>query len=599
MTQVPPPILRERTRHEAVSTVYSRLPGTSIVNVINAGLIVLVLADRGHARGALEWLTLMALLSCARGLLYLRYRADRDKAGRARRWERVAVLGSFCAGLLWGLGPVLPFSHFSTHLWFWAFVIAGMSAGATSLHAAHLPTALAFVVPATLPLAVSLLLQDTLQGYAAAGMTIAFVAVMSFTGMLFSREFARMQALKFTVEQRAVELDESNRRLSREIHDHRSTSEALHQSQKMEALGNLTGGFAHDFNNILTVIISNLDSIAAQTRQARIKELALSATNAAESGADLLSRLLAFARKQPLEPRLVNVVDVVADFRDLLMHAVSGPVRVAFDFSVPVAVASIDPAQFQAMLLNLVVNARDAMPPQGGLITVRVSKIELGEEALRGTEARPGWFVAVRVEDDGEGMAPETLAHAFEPFFTTKADRGGTGLGLSQVYGFARQSGGFGSIESTPGEGSCVTIAIPALDDRLAPQGVQSGRAVLPAGACSMLLVDDNAAVLRTLAAGLAEDGWDVASAETPQEALAMAAERRFDIVVTDVEMPGEMNGLKLATALRALYPDLPVLLMSGAPVAMDMAGPDFPFITKPFRKHAFIEKVQSLVAQG
>jgi signal transduction histidine kinase len=594
MAQILSPDVREAARFEAVSTIYSRLLGTSVVNVLNAGLLVAVITDRGMAHGALEWLGLVVALSAARIMLYVRFRRDPARKDRIKRWETLSVAGSFGAGLLWGLGPVLPFSDFSSYLWFWAFVIGGMTAGATSLHAAHLPTALAFTVPASMPLAISLLMQDTLQGYAAAIMTLAFVATMTFTGALFSREFARAQALAIAVEMRAGELDATNQRLSREIADHRDTSEALLQSQKMDALGNLTGGLAHDFNNILTVIINDLDMIAASSRERRVKALALSAMGAAESGADLLARLLAFARKRTLEPQHVNITETVSNFRDLLLHAVSGSTRVEFALAAPSAVASIDVPQFQAALLNLIVNARDAMP-RGGVISVSVSVVSLGGDALKGTDAPPGDYIAVAVRDTGTGMAPETLERAFEPFFTTRADRGGTGLGLSQVYGFARQSGGFGRIDSRVGEGTCVTIFLPAADAALAAAGDDRMQAA-PGRSYSVLLIDDNPAVLRAVMEGLASDGWDVVGAEGANAALEAADGRQFDIAVTDVDMPGQMSGQQLATELRSRYPDMPVLLMSGAAPVTDDAGEPLPFISKPFRKQALVEKMQSLI---
>jgi signal transduction histidine kinase len=594
MIQTLSPDVRDLSRCEAVSTIYSRLLGTSLVNTLNAVVLVIVIADSGATHGATEWLGLMVLLSCARAILYFRYKADPDKPAHTDTWERLAVAGSFGAGLLWGLGPILPFGEISDHLWFWAFVIAGMSAGATTLHAAHLPTALAFIIPASLPLAFSLLMQGSLQGYAAAILTVAFIATMTFTATLFSRDFARAQELKFDLQARARELDETNRRLSLEMADHRKTSEALHQSQKMDALGNLTGGLAHDFNNILTVVISNLDMIASHSEQPRIKGLALSAMGAAESGADLLARLLAFARKRTLEPTHVNVVEAVSDFRDLLLHAVSGSNEVQFESAQPVAVASIDLPQFQAMLLNLVVNARDAMP-RGGLITITVAQVALDGDALKGTDAQPGDFIAIAVRDTGTGMAPEALARAFEPFYTTKADRGGTGLGLSQVYGFARQSGGFGRIESEPDRGTCVTILLPARDPSLAA-GQADVPPAPPAQVYSLLLVDDNLAVLNAIADGLCEEGWKVMSASDPHAALAIAAGHHFDIVVTDVDMPGDMSGAQLADELRRLHPGLPILLMSGAALASDAPGADLPFLAKPFRKKALTQKLQSLI---
>lgn len=600
MRQPMSPEDRRTSRYEAVSTVYSRLLGAVVVSFINAALIVAVVEAERASQGALWWLFAIATVSVARAILFWRYKADEDRRAHVAFWASASIMGAFCAGILWGIGPILPFSHFSAYQWLWAFAIGGMCAGAATLHAAHLPTALAFVLPASVPFAVSLLLEGSFQGIAAATMTIAFLGLTTFTAMLFSRDFGRIQALRSALEARALELHEANRRLSREIAEHRSTSAALHQSQKMEALGNLTGGFAHDFNNMLTVIISSLEAIASSTPLAGTRKLANSAIQAAEAGADLISRLLTFARKQTLVAMRTDLVEIVADFRELLTHAVSGGTSVEVDYATPTAPAHVDAAQFRAMLLNLVVNARDAMS-DGGIITISVARVTLDAQALGQTRLSPGEFIAVSVADTGEGMSPETLEHAFEPFYTTKG-RDGSGLGLAQVYGFARQSGGFGQIRSELGHGTQVTIYLPALAAEEAPalsDPAAGDPSLAPGAELSILLVDDNLAVLHALEATLAAEGWSISCAQDAASALAaIDGDAPFDIVVTDIDMPGDMNGEQLAEELRHRT-SIPVLLMSGAPPSSETNGAGPPVIIKPFNKRALIERIQRVLKQS
>jgi signal transduction histidine kinase len=588
-----------RVLTERLSSIFSRLPGVAIVSLLNAALIVIVIEREEYARSAWIWLALVASLSLVRAIFYLGYRADRSPRDRgwALYWQRVSVSGSFASGLLWGIGSLLIMGETSIDQWLWAFAIGGMCAGAASLHAAHLPSAFAFTLPACLPLALSLLFQGNFQAGAAGIMTLAFIGVTSFTAILFSKEFGRTLALKFALEYRAVELNNINGRLTREIADHHSTSEALYQSQKMEALGKLTGGFAHDFNNLLTVIIGNLDLIAAPAGEGRQKDLAATALAAAQSGASLTARLLAFARKQTLTPTLADINRIIAEFESLLRRAVPASIEFMFDFGAHAPIVHVDTTHFQAALLNLVVNARDAMPT-GGLITISTARRQLDGDALVGTGSPPGDYVTIAVADDGSGMPPEIVERAFDPYFTTKTDSGGSGLGLSQVYGFARQSGGFVQLHSEAGCGSCVTIFIPASDAPLPIEDEVGAPAVARSGnRLSVLLVDDNVAVLHVLQAGLADQGWSIATALDGRSALDMIAQDpAYDIVVSDIDMPGEIDGLDLENEVRQRWPHLPVLLISGAPIPVGRLRPDTEFLTKPFRNHILLSKIESLL---
>ncbi|MCE7795547.1 ATP-binding protein [Sphingobium sufflavum] len=587
-------------RFEAVLTVFSRLPGTLIVSFINALLIVLMVGQGSLSANSLAWLICVGIVSVGRGIAAARFRVAADPRSDISFWVRVSVLGAILSGMLWGVGPIFPMTQATSSQWIWAFVIGGSCAGAASLHAAHLPTALGFTIPALLPFALSLLLQGTMQSMAAAAMTFAFLGVTSFTAISFSRDFQRTQLLGATLAARAHELNAANERLKREIGDHKSTSEALYQAQKMEALGSLTGGFAHDFNNILTVIISNLEAILLKSPLHGTRALTTSAIMAAESGADLISRLLAFARKQTLQAQSGDLIRIVEEFRALLLHAVSGDIRIEFDLCPSPAMANIDAAQFQAMLLNLVVNARDALP-HGGLIRVTVAVTVLDGDMPGGMDVAPGRFASISVRDDGDGMSPQTIERAFEPFFTTKGEGRGSGLGLAQVYGFARQSGGFARIDSVLGQGTNVTLFIPIVEGEAVVAPAQAVERPAPAARAplSILLVDDSQAVLSALREGLAEESWTIVSARDALSALdAVGGGGRFDIVITDMDMPGGMGGHALATQLRDDH-GLPVLLMSGVPLAADGGAGGFAFIAKPFRKQALVDMVHSVVQRA
>jgi signal transduction histidine kinase len=284
-----------------------------------------------------------------------------------------------------------------------------------------------------------------------------FIMALTFTARTFNRHFEQTLRLRF-------ELDDTNQRLRKEIEDHRSTEEHLRQAQKMEAVGQLTGGIAHDFNNLLTVITGSLELILRQaTGQEAITRLATAAERAAEQGARLTASLLSFARKQPLRPESLDINSLICDFTPLLRRAVGEIVQFEVDLASSVPETNTDAAHCQSAVLNLVINARDAMPT-GGRLTIATRTVTLAASELTSNpDARPGEFVAISVRDNGNGMTPEVVARACDPFFTTKDLGKGSGLGLSQVYGFARQSGGHVAIESRTGEGTSVSIFLPTV----------------------------------------------------------------------------------------------------------------------------------------
>lgn len=580
-----------------VEAIFERLTAIALVNIVNAGLITFVLCRHGLRTDALTWLALVIGLGASRILAYRRYRHDEAKIAHGRQWARMSVVGSLLSGILWGGGALILFSQDPTDQWLWSLAIGGMCAGATSLHAVHLPTALSFSIPACLPLLVRLALHGTDQGIAASILIIAFIIVTTFTAARFSTQFGETFMLHLALEQQTSELDEANRRLRHEMEDHRRTVESLHQSQKMEALGNLTGGIAHDFNNMLAVILGNLDLIHRRSKDDRIIPLAKSAIEAVESGAALISSLLSFARKQSLRPRSTDINGLIRDFQPLLQRAAGNAVKLEIDCPDAEAPALIDTAQLQAALLNLVINAKDAISEEGRII-ISTAQVHVDGSDVP-ADSTPGDFIRIEVADNGEGMSPDVAMKAFEPFFTTKGVGKGSGLGLSQIYGFALQSGGFARIDSAPNAGTRVSLFIPRIEITKPSAAPERAESSAPPPRHRILLVDDNSDVLVTLREGLVEDGWDVMLAQDADAAMLML-ERYVDIdlLVADVDMPIGMSGLELVRQAKARWPGLPAVLISGLADALPDIPPGVPFIAKPFTLETF-SKALAAVAEA
>jgi PAS domain S-box-containing protein len=336
---------------------------------------------------------------------------------------------------------------------------------------------------------------------------------------------------------------------------------ALTQSQKLEAIGQLTGGVAHDFNNLLTVIIGALDVLQRSPDDHKRRERMLSAAQAAaRRGEKLTQHLLAFARRQPLHPEICKIDAMIIESESLLRRAVGEGLGLSFDLRAGDRTTLTDSGQFEAALLNLLVNARDATPP-GGALTVTSEGVDL--EAPRG-ELPAGRYLRVAVRDTGEGMDAETLERAFEPFYTTKPVGKGTGLGLSQVYGFVRQSGGEVTIQSAVGEGTTVSMMLP-VREAFSTIEVFAAPPPAPRASCHVLLVEDDPEVGELVEAMIGELGHMVSRAGNVDEALAIArTDPTLALVITDVMMPGGKSGVDLAVTLAEERPELPILLSSG-----------------------------------
>jgi signal transduction histidine kinase/ActR/RegA family two-component response regulator len=387
-------------------------------------------------------------------------------------------------------------------------------------------------------------------------------------------------------------LADANRELQFQMKERGRTEEQLREAQKMQALGQLTGGIAHDFNNLLAVIQGSADILQ---RPGLSEEKRIRFTNAiieaSTRGALLTGQLLAFARRQPLRPEVLDLNHHILTMLAMLQPTLGPNIILSTHLEQALLPAEVDPGQFEAALLNIIVNARDAMP-DGGQITIRTRNVTDGEAVER------QHAVAVTIEDEGSGIEPDQLKHVFEPFFTTKEVGKGTGLGLSQVYGFAAQSGGEARIDSEVGRGTTLTILLPASDQPLpaAQQVEQPEVAKEPAG--HILLVEDNEDVGNLAETLLGELGHIVVRARNGPEALRLAeGGARFDIVFSDVVMPG-MTGLELAEKLKQRRPKLPIILTTGYSDRITAAGSQgFPVVRKPYRMETLAIAVNEALA--
>jgi signal transduction histidine kinase len=391
--------------------------------------------------------------------------------------------------------------------------------------------------------------------------------------------------------------------------DQHATEEALRHAQKMEAIGQLTGGVAHDFNNLLTVIVGGLDMMIRRPEQAeRVRRLAQAAMNAAQRGEQLTQQLLAFSRRQMLRPQTLNPNRLLLEFKPLADRAAGQAIALDFNLDPGIDPIRVDPAQFESAVLNLIVNARDAMDngTRGARIVVESRNVRLSTADVLTWGIAPGAYVLVSVKDEGSGIAPETIARIFEPFFTTKEVGKGSGLGLAQVYGFIRSAGGYAAIDSTVGSGTTINLYFPRSSGT-----VDAGTGLSPVGAIplrrantgeTVLLVEDDEEVLGMAVESLEELRYRVIVARDAREALQhLNGLDRIDILFSDVVMPGGMNGAQLANEARRVRPGLKVLLTSGYVADLDegqtVARGELPVLNKPYRRDELARTLRLVLA--
>ena len=378
--------------------------------------------------------------------------------------------------------------------------------------------------------------------------------------------------------------------LGEDLTEYRQAQMALNQAQKLKAVGQLTGGVAHDFNNLLTVILGNLAMLEEDLRHdPDLHKSARTAMNAARRGADLTRRLLAFSRQQTLQPRLLSPGQQMGEIAELLQRALGANVQLETAVEPEVWNIRVDPGQLTNAVLNLAINARDAMVG-GGRLRIEARNVTLDDGyAARYPDVVPGDYVRLTVEDTGCGMTPEVVEQAFEPFFTTKELGAGTGLGLSMVYGFVKQSGGYIRIRSQVGSGTTVELYLP----RHALRGEGTAATAEPAldesrlrGREKVLLVEDDPDIRDFVTRALTGFGYQIREAGNGRDALALlAADDPIDLLLSDMLMPGDIGGYELALAARRRHPALRVLLMSGFTDASQPIPADLALLEKPFQK--------------
>jgi len=388
-----------------------------------------------------------------------------------------------------------------------------------------------------------------------------------------------------------------------DVTESKSQQEQLIHAQKIEAIGQLTGGIAHDFNNLLAVIIGNLQLLDKPLREnTRLHGRVKLGLEAAQSGAELTRRLLAFARRQPLEPKLVQVNDLLSLMIPLMERTLGEAIKIRVRRSDNPSPVNVDRSQLENAIFNLAINARDAMP-DGGAISIVTGDVTLDRQyASSHPHVSPGRYVMIAVTDSGTGMTPEVMKRAFEPFFTTKQPGRGTGLGLSMVHGFVKQTGGHIELYSEPGHGTSVKIYLPQAEDGVVIKSdPASAQDEVPEGSERILVVDDNAHVRATMVSILESLGYEVFEADSGTAALAvLEKDRGIDLVFSDIVMPGGMNGFALAEEVGKQYPEAKVLLTSGfADIGSGprtSAGEGRAWIGKPCERDTLARKIREVL---
>jgi signal transduction histidine kinase len=422
-------------------------------------------------------------------------------------------------------------------------------------------------------------------------------------------------ALEQRVAERTRDLVEANARLAAESENRVKIEAALHHVQKLDAIGQLTGGVAHDFNNLLTVVLGNLEMVEQElgttgtlSRQ-KLSRFTTAARSAAEGCERLTRQLLAFGRRDVLRMEVLAPDEVVNRFEALLRRALGEPIKLTLALAASTAYCRVDAGQLEAALLNLAVNARDAMPG-GGEVRLATRAVDLASpDELRAArvhlaaEAKPGKYICLSFSDTGSGMSPEVLQRAFEPFFTTKDVGQGSGLGLSQVYGFIRQSGGILTVDTEIDAGTTFSLYLPCAEAgaELSPRGAESEAAV--GGRETILIVEDNALVLDFAVSTVTDLGYQVLLADDARAALdILGGNGPVDLLFTDIVLPNRMNGIELAREARRLRPGLKVLMTSGYSGGAEGAEGtqrEFPFLVKPYGHRDLAKRIREVLTEA
>jgi signal transduction histidine kinase len=444
---------------ERIRAVYAQLPLALAVVVINATLVAVVFSPFTSTRGLLCWLGGVYTVAALRMIGCCRYRRSDQEPAHFSFWVHQSIVGALLSGALWGLGAVVFFPPTDVGQLFLALVIAGMCAGAATVHAPHIPTVVAFILPATIPLAARFLAAGGALQVIFGIMILIFGLALCIASFRFQSWFIGTFSAQIRLAERSNELDAANARLTQEISSRLLAEQKLQQSQKMEAIGRLTAAVAHDFNNLLMVVSGIAERMDRRLGPSSAHAGDLAAIlHATRRGASLTRQLLAFGRRQPLVPRPTDLNGVLTGMQTLLETTLAGR-RVEMRLDAGLEPVLVDTEQIERAILNLTTNARDALP-DGGRVTIATAIAEIVPDQ-KIPDLPLGRYVKLTVADDGVGMEEDVRVRAIEPFFTTKEVGKGSGFGLSQVHGLVHQSGGTLTIESSPGRGTTVVIYLP------------------------------------------------------------------------------------------------------------------------------------------
>jgi signal transduction histidine kinase len=585
-----------------------------LATAINAPILVFIQRDviAGPILG--WWLLYMATVTLARAALVYRYWRSPNADTHTARWSRAYGIGAALAGLGWGAAGIALYPPDSIpHQVFLVFMLGGMAAGAVAVLTFRMEIFLAFFLPTLLPIIVQSARQPGELHLAMGGVMLIFMLALLFTARRMHYTIVTSLTLRTEntdlvqyLTSANVQAEQLNKELKGEIQQRQQTEAALQvsqeqlvQSQKMEAIGQLAGGIAHDFNNLILVINGYSELLLGELKSDEKQRLKVEQIKQAGArAAALTQKMLAFSRQQVTHPRPVNLNTVVSSITPMLSRLIGESIHVVTRLS-PVGQVKVDPMQIEQVIMNLVLNARDAMP-HGGTLTIETSNVEL-DHLYTGQHpgSQIGTYVELAVRDTGMGMDAETKRRVFEPFFTTKEVGKGTGLGLSVVYGIVKQSGGYIEVTSESQKGSLFTVYLPRLSSPVVPSDAQTHS--LATGRESILIVEDEQAV-RTLISGmLRQQGYDVIEASDGDDALRTVehATGSVHLLITDLVMP-RLGGSDLAQRLRVQRPHVKVLYISGYSDDTLLRQEGLPvgahFLQKPFTPEALSLKVREVL---
>jgi signal transduction histidine kinase/CheY-like chemotaxis protein len=583
--------ISEAVYAQQVRTTFSHLPLVLCVSGLNSALVGFVLLSVVPGPKILIWMGLVLGLSAFRLASWYAYRRLDNGLSHKSCWAYLPTAGALASGILWGSSVFLFFPLDESHLLFLTLVIAGMCAGAATVHAAHFPSVVAFILPAVIPLAVNFFMHGNRLQIVSGILACVFAISLCLASLQFRRWFRETTAARLISARQKSEISRVNAHLRVEIADRRSTEAKLQHAQKMEAIGLLTAGVAHDFNNILLAIGGSAELIANHRGPYALRAaLAQTIIQGVGRAATLTQQLLAIGRKQDLMPRIADMNEVLLGMEELLVTTLGGHGGIELQLADAPAIAFVDTAQLELAILNLVINARDAMP-NGGSVTLKTVNLDVdGPDTV--IEGLSGSLVMISVSDTGTGMPESVRLRAFDPFFTTKDIGSGSGMGLSQVYGLVKQSGGETRIDSDVGRGTTVSIYLPRVSgDSVLTQAARkplSDHARLTSvpkqthEARRILVLDDDNQVLETVSEMLRDAGYTVAAFGSTFRALdEVDGSRPIDLMVVDFAMP-DMRGDQFAAKARLRRPTVPILFISGYADPTSLQSEPF-VLRKPF----------------